>query len=151
MMHLASSCSLKQCLCRIGCATYVATTTCFAFDRVSGDRDAAQKSVGDPYGRALAATPNGLAGDWIDRTALAACWLDTSIAKTSVLARRAQLSDVARTSSLWSFARILSGDCSKMPRINVEDMSIACQRGNARRVRACPVGSITDPNIHKAA
>jgi hypothetical protein len=38
-----------------------------------------------------------------------------------------------------------------MPRINVEDMSIACQRGNARRVRACPVGSITDPNIHKAA
>jgi len=33
------------------------------------------KSVGDSYGRALAATPSGLAGDWIDRTALAACWL----------------------------------------------------------------------------
>jgi hypothetical protein len=27
---------------------------------------------------------NGLAGDWIDRTALAACWLDTSITKTSL-------------------------------------------------------------------
>jgi hypothetical protein len=29
-----------------------------------------------------------LAGDWIDRTALAACWLDTSIAKTSLLSGR---------------------------------------------------------------
>jgi hypothetical protein len=51
----------------------------------------------------------------------------------------------------WSFARILSEGCPKMLRVNVEDMSIACQRGIARRVPACPVGSITDPNIHEAA
>ena len=38
-----------------------------------------------------------------------------------------------------------------MPRINVEDMSIACQRGNAQRVRACLAGSIADPTIHEAA
>jgi hypothetical protein len=59
-----------------------------------------------------------LAGDWIDRTALAACWLDTSIAKTS-LPRGDQLSDVSQTSSLWSFARILSEDCSKMLRVRL--------------------------------
>jgi hypothetical protein len=36
------------------------------------DEDAAQACRDDPYGRSLAATLNGLAGDWIDRTALAA-------------------------------------------------------------------------------
>jgi hypothetical protein len=51
---------------------------------------------------------------------------------------------------LWSFARILSGDCSKMLRIDVEDTSIAYLRGNAWRVRVCFAGSITDLNIHEA-
>jgi hypothetical protein len=52
-----------------------------------GDRDAAQECRIDSYRRSLAATLNCLAGNWIDRTALAACWLDTSIAKTSLLAQ----------------------------------------------------------------
>jgi hypothetical protein len=38
-----------------------------------------------------------------------------------------------------------------MLRIDVEDMSIAYLRGNARRVRVCLAGSIADPNIHEAA
>jgi hypothetical protein len=37
-----------------------------------------------------------------------------------------------------------------MLRIDVEDTSIACLRGNARRVRVCFAGSITDLNIHEA-
>jgi hypothetical protein len=41
--------------------------------------DAAQECRSDSYGRSLAATLNCLAGDWIDRTAFAACWFDTSI------------------------------------------------------------------------
>jgi hypothetical protein len=46
--------------------------------------DAAQEYRGDSYSRSLAATPNCLAHDWIDRTALAACWFDISITKTSL-------------------------------------------------------------------
>jgi hypothetical protein len=40
-----------------------------------GDRDVAKKSRGDSHGNSLAVTLNCLAGDWIDRTALAAFWL----------------------------------------------------------------------------
>ncbi|MEH2614563.1 IclR family transcriptional regulator [Bradyrhizobium sp. AZCC 1693] len=70
----------------------------------------------DSYARPLAATLNCLAGDRIDRAALAAL-VDTATAKTSLPARLGQLSNVSQTSSLWSFARILSADCSKMLRI----------------------------------
>jgi len=59
-------------------------TGCCAFDRVRGDRDAAQKMPCDSYARSLAATLDCLAGDWIDRAALAACWYDTSATKTSL-------------------------------------------------------------------
>jgi hypothetical protein len=37
-----------------------------------------------------------------------------------------------------------------MLRIDVEDTSIAYLRGNARRVRVCFAGSITDLSIHEA-
>jgi hypothetical protein len=53
------------------------------------DRDAAQECRGDSYGRSLAATLNCLAGDWIDRTAFAACWFDNSLQKTGLLAQAA--------------------------------------------------------------
>jgi hypothetical protein len=80
------------------------------------DRDAAQECRGDSYGRSLAATLNCLAGDWIDRTALAAFWLIPQL-RERACQRDDQLSGVSQTSSLWSFARILSVDCSKMLRI----------------------------------
>jgi len=76
---------------------------------VRDDRDEAQECGGDSYGRSLAATLNCLAGDWIDRTALAARWLIPQLQKPAC-----QLSAVSQTDSLWSFARILSVDCSKM-------------------------------------
>jgi hypothetical protein len=80
-----------------------------------GDRDTAQECRSDSYGCPLAATLNCPAGDWIDRTALTACWFDISITKPACQ-RADHLRDVSQTSSLWSFARILSEDCSKMLR-----------------------------------
>src|SRR6266511_2835688 len=38
--------------------------------------------------------------------------------------RLGQLSDVSQTSNLWSFARFLSADCSKMPRIRLLTTSL---------------------------
>src|SRR5258705_6340559 len=86
-MHLANSCSLKQCPCRRGCAALVTTISCCAFDCVRDDRDAAQECGGDS--RSLAATLNCLAGDWIDRTALAARWLIPQLQKPALPTRLA--------------------------------------------------------------
>src|SRR5438105_993756 len=81
-MHFVSSCSLKQCPCRIECAAHVTTTSCCAFDRVRAGRGAAEECRGDPFGHSLAATLNHLAGDWIHRTApSAARWLIPQTAK----------------------------------------------------------------------
>jgi len=73
----------------------------------SANGDWAMQS-GSSYGRSI---------DWIDRTVFAACRLDTSMTETSLAAQLRQLGNVPETGSLRSFARILSVDCSKMPRI----------------------------------
>jgi len=83
---------------------------------VSGDRDAAQKASAihmaarSPQRRAALPVTGSTERLWphaglIPQLQKPAC------------SRGDQLSDVAQTSSLWSFARILSGDCSKMLRI----------------------------------
>jgi hypothetical protein len=82
------------------------------------DRDAAQEYRSDSYGGSLAATLNCPAGDWIDRTALTACWFEPQL-QIQLAIEADQLRDVSQTSSLWSFARILSEDCSKMLRVRM--------------------------------
>ena len=73
------------------------------------DGGAAQERRDDPYVRSLAATLNCLAGDWIDPSGLTA-HLNYKSQLTSAAATSA---NVFQTSNLWSFARILSADCSK--------------------------------------
>ena len=115
-MHLASSCSLKQCPCRIGCAAHVAATSCCAFDRMRADGDAAQECRGYSYCRSLAATLNCLAAIGSTEPVWPHAGLIPNY-KNQLASEADQLSDVSQTGSPWSFARILSADCSKMLRI----------------------------------
>jgi hypothetical protein len=73
------------------------------------DADAAQGCRDDSYGRSLAATLNCLAGDWIDRAALAACWLDTSITKACLRARRPPQRRLSNKQSLVVCANLERG------------------------------------------
>jgi hypothetical protein len=62
-----------------------------------------------------------LAGDWIDRTALAACWLDTSIAKASLLSGRPAQRHLSNKQSLVICANFERGLFKNAARPPVDD------------------------------
>ena len=101
-----------------GGSAHFTTTTCCAFDQMRDDRDAAQECRGDSYARPARRNAELPCGRFGPTEPL---WSHIDLIpqmQKSVCQRDGQLGDVSQTSSLWLVARILSADCSKMPRIH---------------------------------